>query len=155
MKSVLLSQNEALGLLANLGEFSLATGWETIINDKHLLNWIDQHLKPGLIWPRILYVNLFTKIYPVGTSPFDVQLSAVLVLRSIAAAPEASLHLIESGLVSALLNLLRTQQEDDEFVLQAWFFYCVWDSGTIYIILNNFRFFTSSIDYCVTMKYAS
>lgn len=53
-----------------------------------------------------------------GTSPFDVQLSAVLVLRSIAAAPEASLQLIESGLVSTLLNLLRMQQEDDEFVLQ-------------------------------------
>lgn len=40
-------KTEALGLLANLGEFSLATGWDTIINEKHLLNWIDQHLKPG------------------------------------------------------------------------------------------------------------
>lgn len=58
----------------------------------------------------------------LGNSPFDVQLSAVLVLRSIAAAPEASLHLIDSGLIPTLLNLLRTQQEDDEFVLQAWCF---------------------------------
>lgn len=40
------------------------------------------------------------------------------MLHSIAAAPEASLHLLESGLIPAMLNLLRSQQEDDEFVLQ-------------------------------------
>jgi hypothetical protein len=40
-------QVEALGLLANLGEFSLSTGWETIIGNKRFLNWIDQHLQPG------------------------------------------------------------------------------------------------------------
>nr|CAG4649243.1 EOG090X049M [Scapholeberis mucronata] len=92
-------QTEALGLLANLGEFSLPTGWDSIINEKHLLTWIDQQLKPG-------------------NSPLDFQLAAVLVLRSVATAVDASLHLIESGLILTLLNLLRTQQEDDEFVLQ-------------------------------------
>ncbi|KZS21217.1 Kinesin-associated protein 3 [Daphnia magna] len=114
--------SEALGLLANLGEFSLSTGWETIFNNKSFLRWIDQHLQPG-------------------TSPFDVQLSAVLVLRSIAAAPEASLQLIESGLVSTLLNLLRMQQEDDEFVLQILHvFYRLLRHGEIcFIIVNKFE----------------
>ncbi len=45
-------------------------------------------------------------------------LSAVLVLRSIAAAPQTSRQLLDSGLLGTLLNLLRAQQEDDEFVLQ-------------------------------------
>lgn len=60
-------------------------------------------------------------ILNIGNSPLDVQLSAVLVLRSMAAAPEASRHLVNSGLVNTLLNLLRAQQEDDEFVLQVCF----------------------------------
>lgn len=53
-----------------------------------------------------------------GSSPLDVQLAAVLVLRSMAAAPEAAGHVLGSGLLATLLNLLRRQQEDDEFVLQ-------------------------------------
>lgn len=40
-------QTEALGLLSNLGEFSLAPGWDSIVNEKHILNWIDERLKPG------------------------------------------------------------------------------------------------------------
>lgn len=40
-------KSEALGLLANLGEFSLPTSWETLIKDRHLLKWIGQQLKPG------------------------------------------------------------------------------------------------------------
>lgn len=57
-------------------------------------------------------------IWNKGTSPFDVMLSAVLVLRSIAVAPQTSRQLLDSGLLGTLLNLLRAQQEDDEFVLQ-------------------------------------
>lgn len=107
-------------MLANLGEFSLSTGWETIFNDKRFLSWIDQHLQPGTdcTESRDQFAMFYRLLKYSGTSPFDVQLSAVLVLRAIAATPEASLHLIESGLVSTSLNLLRTQQEDDEFVLQ-------------------------------------
>lgn len=59
--------------------------------------------------------------FALGKSSLDFQLAAVLVLRSIAVATDASLHLIESGLVLTLLSLLRTQQEDDEFVLQVRF----------------------------------
>jgi len=54
----------------------------------------------------------------LGASPFDVQLSAVLVLRSISTGPEPGLKLANSSLLTTLMNLLRTQQEDDEFVLQ-------------------------------------
>ena len=94
-------QSEALGLLANMGEFSLPTSWpECLVKDGKLLGWINAQLKSG-------------------ASPLDVQLAAVLVLRSMAAAPEPiSGRLLDSGLMATLLNLLRSQQEDDEFVLQ-------------------------------------
>jgi hypothetical protein len=80
-----------------------------------------------------------------------------LVLRAIAAAPEASLHLIDSGLVPTLLNLLRTQQEDDEFVLQVGLFFCQNDTSFIIILALFFhgRFFMFSIAFYDMMKYAS
>ena len=76
------------------------------------------------------------------------------MLRSIAAAPEASLHLIDSGLVSTLLNLLRTQQEDDEFVLQVSFDFLIWFRFCLVLfLLLLYRSFMFSIAYCVMMKF--
>ena len=41
------NQAEALGLLANLGEFAQSEHWKTIVDERRLLDWIDQRLKPG------------------------------------------------------------------------------------------------------------
>ena len=43
----LINQAEALGLLANLGEFAQPEHWKGIITERRLLDWIDQRLKPG------------------------------------------------------------------------------------------------------------
>lgn len=91
-------QSEALGLLANLGERCSPVDWNSLIDKQPLLSWIADHLQTG--------------------TPFDVQLSAILVLSCIASVPEAAERLLEHQLPPILLNLLRSQQEDDEFVLQ-------------------------------------
>jgi Kinesin-associated protein (KAP) len=90
-------QSEALGLFANLGEYF--TEWSPIITEKRLLSWLEQHLKPG-------------------TGPLDIQLAAILVLRSVAAHTDGSRLMVESGILRTMVDLLRAQQEDDEFVLQ-------------------------------------
>ena len=61
--------------------------------------------------------------FNTGTSPLDVQLTAVLVARSIAASAEGSRCLVESDVLKILIDLLRAQQEDDEFVLQVYIFF--------------------------------
>ena len=38
-------QVEALGLLANIGENF--NDWANLMNEKYLVNWLEQHLKPG------------------------------------------------------------------------------------------------------------
>lgn len=47
-----------------------------------------------------------------------MQLAAVLVLRCVASVPDSAEFLLQFNLPTTLLNLLRSQQEDDEFVLQ-------------------------------------
>ena len=113
-------KSEALGLLANLGERCSPVDWNSLIDKQPLLSWIADHLQTGKLQfqtKMIIHSWIIIIIYISGT-PFDVQLSAILVLSCIASVPEAAERLLEHQLPPILLNLLRSQQEDDEFVLQ-------------------------------------
>ncbi|KAL4635070.1 kinesin-associated protein 3-like [Arapaima gigas] len=88
---------ECLGTLANLTIPDLA--WELVLKEYNLVPYLKDHLKPG-------------------SAEDDLILEVVIMIGTVSMDDSCAAMLAQSDVVPALIELLNSQQEDDEFVCQ-------------------------------------
>uniref|UniRef100_A0AAZ3SSD7 Kinesin-associated protein 3 n=1 Tax=Oncorhynchus tshawytscha TaxID=74940 RepID=A0AAZ3SSD7_ONCTS len=88
---------ECLGTLANLTIPDL--DWELVLKEYNLVPFLKDHLKPG-------------------SAEDDLILEVVIMIGTVSMDDSCAAMMAKSGIISALIELLNSQQEDDEFVCQ-------------------------------------
>ncbi|XP_014024213.1 kinesin-associated protein 3 isoform X1 [Salmo salar] len=88
---------ECLGTLANLTIPDL--DWELVLKEYNLVPFLKDRLKPG-------------------SAEDDLILEVVIMIGTVSMDGSCAAMMAKSGIISALIELLNAQQEDDEFVCQ-------------------------------------
>ncbi|KAM7387808.1 hypothetical protein PAMP_024021 [Pampus punctatissimus] len=88
---------ECLGTLANLTIPDL--DWALVLQEYNLVSYLKDRLKPG-------------------SAEDDLILEVVIMIGTVSMDDSCAAMLAKSGIIPALIELLRVQQEDDEFVCQ-------------------------------------